>query len=556
MSVPNALSRAVELPSIFSENNDREVEEVKEDISCLAASIFKCKSKLSYHLTKKAAERVFRAIEINDSNNALEAIRSNRFDINYIHEGKKAFHIAVEKGSLIIVKTLEAKGADINEPDQDGLTSLEKALALSRFEIVWFLLSLRQIDLKHIPRPTLDLLLHKGIEQNKYVTIQKLIAAGADVNGVDQDGLTPIEKAFEKLHFRIVKYLLTLNEVDLRHIHLELKTRLLHLAVEKYDIDIVRKLITAGADINGLDENNQTPLEKAIDELNFEIAYFFLSHSQESLNPISNKAKKALFFQATQENYDVTKMLLEYGMNVNEKNILNVSPLMQATKAGRLDIMEMLLQSPNIDVNIQGSLDNRTALFFIFTNPPNTVASAEILLKHGADINKQTIDGTTVLVEAASKGDFPLAQLLLNHPNLDINLADNDHNTAIFLALNNQHFNIVWRLLDERAIELDAKFSDLLIEEIRKTTHSNEILMNIFLKSFFKTNARNRKALEKAFESITEEDLSKNGKLQFMKKCLDMKVTYESVDQAIKEVYPFIPQDLTLEIAALSGIVF
>jgi len=312
----------------------------------------------------------------------------------------------------------------------------------------------------------------------------------------------------------------------------------------------------AGADINGLDENNQSPLQKAIDESNFEIAYFFLSHSRESLNFISNKAKKTLFLHAAQENYDVTKMLLEFGMNVNEKNVFNVSPLMQATKAGRLDIMEMLLQAPNIDVNLRGSLDNRTVLLFIFTAPPNAVTRADMLLKHGANINAQTINGTTVLMEAASKGDFPLVQLLLNHPNLDINLADNDRNTAIFLALNSQHFNIVWRLLDEKAIELDAKFSALLIEEIKRSNHSSEILMNIFLKSFFKTNATNRKALEKAFESITEKDLSENGKLQFIKKCLDMKISYRSVDEALNEVYPFIPQDLTLKIATFSGIVF
>tara|TARA_E500000331_G_scaffold357686_1_gene420379 strand:+ start:3214 stop:3858 length:645 start_codon:yes stop_codon:yes gene_type:complete len=46
----------------------------------------------------------------------------------------------------------------------------------------------------------------------------------------------------------------------------------------------------------------------------------------------------------------------------------------------------------------------------------------ELLLENGADINKENNDGDTPLIEAINYGDYYMVQLLLDHPDIDIEL--------------------------------------------------------------------------------------------------------------------------------------
>lgn len=56
----------------------------------------------------------------------------------------------------------------------------------------------------------------------------------------------------------------------------------------------------------------------------------------------------AFFFQ-------VVKLLLEYGANVNEVDILGATPLHRAAAQGRNSIVELLLNSPEIQYDLTDS---------------------------------------------------------------------------------------------------------------------------------------------------------------------------------------------------------
>lgn len=53
--------------------------------------------------------------------------------------------------------------------------------------------------------------------------------------------------------------------------------------------------------------------------------------------------------------FQVVKLLLEYGANVNEADILGATPLHRAAAQGRNSIVELLLSSPEIQYDLTDS---------------------------------------------------------------------------------------------------------------------------------------------------------------------------------------------------------
>jgi ankyrin repeat protein len=75
-----------------------------------------------------------------------------------------------------------------------------------------------------------------------------LINKGADVNATSIDGWSPLLKATQKKHHQILENLLS-NGANHRHILLSNSNSALHIAVENGDLESVKVLINAGADL-------------------------------------------------------------------------------------------------------------------------------------------------------------------------------------------------------------------------------------------------------------------------------------------------------------------
>jgi len=178
----------------------------------------------------------------------------------------------------------------------------------------------------------------------------------------------------------------------------------------------------------------------------------------------------------------IKKKLENPRFNINQKDYHYQTPLMMACEQQNLEIINILLAHPEIDVNIVSEDRNRTAMIIacIYCN----IDIIRVLIAHGADVNVHDFQGDTPLIIACKNGDnINVVRELITHganindrgnrnrtaliiaslydkPNAsheliirgaDINLQDDEGNTALILAIGYATAQIVIDLLDHDA---------------------------------------------------------------------------------------------------------
>ena len=183
-------------------------------------------------------------------------------------------------------------------------------------------------------------------------------------------------------------------------------------AIEKGDAEKVKelintfflkKLIGKKADVNALDDLEDTPLIKA--------AY---------------KGQK-----------DIVDILLKAGADVDDQDKFGNSVLIEATKKGHADIVrELIHEGADIDAKDK---DGYTAL--MAASYYGHIEVIKELVKAGVDINAVDEQGKTALMWAVLKKHLPVL-LYLRDKKADVNIQAKDNNTALFHAVHLNSENI------------------------------------------------------------------------------------------------------------------
>ena len=133
-----------------------------------------------------------------------------------------------------------------------------------------------------------------------------------------------------------------------------------------------------------------------------------------NVNDQDNKYFDAIMFAVLENNYDITKLLIEYGANVNNRYYCmdNQTLLDIATFHGNFDITKLLLEY-NAVVNTKNN--------FIHCNPLFTTAYLKnydilrLLLEHDIDINIKNKYGQTVFENCCNDvGNYILETIFSN----------------------------------------------------------------------------------------------------------------------------------------------
>lgn len=161
------------------------------------------------------------------------------------------------KFNITIWKERLKNGADINKPDESGLTALEQAILDDNISAVEFCIKQgADINLNNKP-----MFLAADYSKNPKL-IDLLVKSGADIDGRGKDEMTPLMCAvlgFINDNYDVVKKMIDLgadlNAKDERGFSV-LFTSL--AAVAKDNQEKIKLLIQSGADVNATD--NETPL--------------------------------------------------------------------------------------------------------------------------------------------------------------------------------------------------------------------------------------------------------------------------------------------------------
>lgn len=147
--------------------------------------------------------------------------------------------------------------------------------------------------------------------------------------------------------------------------------------------------------------------------------------------------------------HEVVSTLITAGANVNSVDNVGSSPLYVSAQNGHEKTVKVLLDQDNIDVNLL--VGEFTSLMTAAYQGHLGVVKV-LLRKLGIDINKGSKSrGTTALMLAALGNEEEVVDVLLTHPDININIQDKAGSTALLMAAEDGHRRIVEKLLDRGA---------------------------------------------------------------------------------------------------------
>ncbi len=345
---------------------------------------------------------------------------------------------AAEQQNWASVRTLAQKNPDIDATQADGTSALLWAAHHDNAELVGVLLDHgANANVKN--RYGVFPLAEAALNGNAAIA-ERLMAAGADANAVLTGGDTALMAASRSGSAPIVKLLLAHGaQVDARETwHGE--TALMWAAGENH-AEVVRLLAAGGADLNAVSTN--------FDWKDIKHGGVQSQLPAGGLTPLMHAAR--------QNSYEAAVALVELGANPNLKDPMGISPLRIAISNGHLDLASQLLAhgaDPNEGAMVEAvkvrttpmmrAANNRTNQhtpldlineLFARGAKPDSVASVAmpkkdafeagsvagvspsetglflaavaqdtdlmtVMLEHGADVNRATAKGATVLMAA------------------------------------------------------------------------------------------------------------------------------------------------------------
>ena len=147
-------------------------------------------------------------------------------------------------------------------------------------------------------------------------------------------------------------------------------------------------------------------------------------------------------------------------------NLTNYTSLYLASRKGDEEVVEVLLQHPQVDINFE-DYNNRTSLWWASAMGHMQVVK-RLLNDSRTDVNKagiwdqRSLDRpprsqyqTTPLFAASHAGHAEVVKELMSHPQIDINAPESGRGTTpALIAAKNGHFDIIKMLLSDKRINI------------------------------------------------------------------------------------------------------
>jgi len=228
------------------------------------------------------------------------------------------------------------------------------------------------------------------------------------------------------------------------------------------DLEGVKAALKRGADVNTKDEDGWTGLNWAVARNHNSVVALLLKTER---NPVSQSSMCSLlssvdvnvqfnqFLISTVESDDTmslvelckhgdlegVKAALQSGADVNSEDEYGHTGLIWAVSNGHNSVVDLLLNTPNIDVN-------QSALYWA-VEENNNEAVKLLLNVQNIDVNSVDYSGESALQQAVFNNHKSVVALLLSAPNIDVNLKDNYGTCALHGAVEFEKLNEGLKLL-------------------------------------------------------------------------------------------------------------
>ena len=400
-----------------------------------------------------------------------EFLISHGADVNASNKSKfTPLLLSAQEGFLELLRLLHTRDADLKAKTENGSTMLHLAAFEGHTDIVdWLIQRAAELELKdNEGRTALHLAAHSGALEVTRI----LLDSGAKIEVYDKIGRTPLLRAVWSHNAEYVQFLLdrgadanyklfhdldalysaALNDelaimkvlvgdnVDLVKALEERK--MIHLAAERGDVDVVRVLVKCGVSITSADENGELAIHYAAGAGQLEVIKFLLEAGSEIDAP--GKMKRTPLIYAAGEGHDeVVLLLCEKGAIVDYKCSTGSTALDLALDHGRIPVVCLLVERG-------AKLDNQLGHVWDAFEDGNCPV-LRFLIEHWDESSPIPEEITEKLMQvAAERRDQDFAKFLIERK-FPVNGPELSRTTALTIAIHKDSLEMVEFLLNNGA---------------------------------------------------------------------------------------------------------
>jgi ankyrin repeat protein len=309
-----------------------------------------------------------------------------------------------------------------------------------------------------------------------------------DINELDEKtGSNPLQTSAKYGQLEVMALLLKrspdINAFD------KYKQTSLMLAASKGHPDVLNLLIEKQADILYKDDDGNQAIHKCARYGNITIMESLLNHSSTDIEAMNNIKETPLSTALRFEMYEICKLLLSKGANINCIGINGNTPLMKAAFDGNIKTLKFILSNSG-DVTMVNH-NNENALLIACKRNLNDAAA--ILMEYNADINCVDSFGRSALMHACLISKPSLVRFLLEK-GADTNIKDKRLFTALMYACQSkysQSIEIVQCVIVTDGIDVNAVDRDYNNALAFACMNQNLSVANILLRAGADPSSRN-----------------------------------------------------------------
>ena len=306
----------------------------------------------------------------------------------------------------------------------------------------------RQVSAQNFDKPagpedTFSLLMG-AIYDGNVELVEYLLDKVEDLSRTDSRGFTPLMAAASENQVAIARLLLQ-RAVDVNQVTRNGWTALTE-AADEGSLEVARLLLDAGADVTVGDfGNGRGPVEMAASEGHLDVLRLLLENGGELER--GGGQLTALHLAAEEGKTEIVRYLLDEGMNVNVTDGRGRTPLAYAAEEDQYAVVRILLDA-GADPEIA---DNYGATPMVYAAGEGSHRSLEEMTGDiGAAAVDRLVHTPEILLGPAEEGDLFTLKAMLSL-GIDIDIADENGNTALSLAAREGKAEIVEFLLDQGA---------------------------------------------------------------------------------------------------------
>ncbi|KAL8805252.1 MAG: hypothetical protein Q9200_005497 [Gallowayella weberi] len=375
--------------------------------------------------------------------------------------GQTPLMLACRRGHASVVAIFLEEGATVNARNNAENTALFEAVYENHPEAVAILLKKPELNVneEHLHNAERTPLMFAVRDGYADIVSQLLEDPRIDVNKKALDGTTALSIAAKTGSSISVRFLLEHDSIDLDAVDHNGSSALIHAAIWDHS-EIVKQLLSAGANSKIKDHNGGTALLRAIDNGNTAVVKIMLEHSNMDIIQVDKLGRTLLHGAAMTGRAEIAELLIMKGLDPNAQDTNGRTPLHEASRTGEAEIVRLLLaMGANRTIQDQWRrspwdvawTNGKAKVMLMLEEKPADEASIQMLLNNYPNTNGLSIWSLTTL------GSIDLlTSALRDRPSSLFYLDPDTDNTALHAAVlaNN---NLILRTLLHAGLSPDSR---------------------------------------------------------------------------------------------------